>query len=94
VPLLVVGTARPELLARRPGWSGGKPNALTLSLAPLSEEDTARLIGSLLGRAVLEAEPHWYGSRHSGCDLRRSARIRFDGVARRTCARLCTLTVT
>ena len=55
VPLLVVGTARPELLARRPGWGGGKPNALTLSLAPLSDDDTARLIGSLLGRAVLEA---------------------------------------
>jgi class 3 adenylate cyclase/tetratricopeptide (TPR) repeat protein len=56
VPLLVVGTARPELLARRPDWGGGKPNALTLSLAPLSEQDTARLIGSLLGRPVLEAD--------------------------------------
>jgi class 3 adenylate cyclase len=55
VPLLVVGTARPELLVRRPGWGGGKPNALTLSLAPLSDDDTARLIGSLLGRPVLEA---------------------------------------
>lgn len=55
VPLLVVGTARPELLARRPGWGGGKPNALTLSLAPLSGDDTARLIGLLAGRAVLEA---------------------------------------
>jgi predicted ATPase len=55
VPLLIVGTARPELLARRPGWGGGKPNALTLSLPALSDDDTARLIGSLLGRAVLEA---------------------------------------
>jgi predicted ATPase/class 3 adenylate cyclase len=55
VPLLVVGTARPELLARRPGWAGGKPNALTLSLAPLSDQETARLIGSLAGRPVLEA---------------------------------------
>ena len=55
VPLLVVGTARPELLARLPGWGGGKPNALTLSLAPLSDQDTARLIGSLLGSPVLEA---------------------------------------
>jgi class 3 adenylate cyclase/tetratricopeptide (TPR) repeat protein len=55
VPLLVVGSARPELLERRPGWGGGKPNALTLSLAPLSDADTARLIGSVLGRAVLEA---------------------------------------
>jgi class 3 adenylate cyclase/tetratricopeptide (TPR) repeat protein len=55
VPLLVVATARPELLARRPGWGGGKPNAVTLSLAPLSDGDTARLIGLLLSRAVLEA---------------------------------------
>ncbi len=55
VPLLMVGTARPELLARRPGWGGGKPNALTMSLAPLSDEDTARLIGLLSGRAVIEA---------------------------------------
>jgi class 3 adenylate cyclase len=55
VPLLVVGAARPELLERRPGWGGGKPDALTLSLAPLSDTDTARLIGSLLGRPVLEA---------------------------------------
>jgi predicted ATPase len=50
VPLLVVGSARPELLERRPGWGGGKPNALTLSLAPLSDTDTARLIGSVLRR--------------------------------------------
>ncbi|HEX7267759.1 MAG TPA: AAA family ATPase, partial [Streptosporangiaceae bacterium] len=55
VPLLVVGTARPELLARRPGWGGGKPNALTLSLPALSDDDTARLIGSLVGRSLLEA---------------------------------------
>jgi predicted ATPase/class 3 adenylate cyclase len=55
VPLLVAGAARPELLERRPGWGGGKPNAVTLSLAPLSDDDTARLIGLLLGRPVLEA---------------------------------------
>jgi class 3 adenylate cyclase/tetratricopeptide (TPR) repeat protein len=55
VPLLVVGAARPELLERRPGWGGGKPNALTLSLTPLSDTETARLIGSVLGRALLEA---------------------------------------
>jgi tetratricopeptide (TPR) repeat protein len=54
VPLLVVGTARPELLARRPGWGGGKPNAVTLSLAPLSDDDTAWLIGLLLGHPVLD----------------------------------------
>jgi class 3 adenylate cyclase/tetratricopeptide (TPR) repeat protein len=56
VRLLVVCTARPELLERRPGWGGGKTNALTISLSPLSDEDTARLIGALIQRAVLPAE--------------------------------------
>ncbi len=55
VPLLVVGTARPELLTRRPDWGGGKPNALTVSLSPLSDEETTRLLHDLLG-AVLPAE--------------------------------------
>jgi class 3 adenylate cyclase/tetratricopeptide (TPR) repeat protein len=56
VSLLVVCTARPELLARRPGWGGGKPNATTLSLSPLSQEETARLIAHLLDRSVLPAD--------------------------------------
>jgi predicted ATPase/class 3 adenylate cyclase len=56
VPLLVVATARPELLDRRPGWGGGKRNASTLSLAPLADDDTARLISGLLDRNVLPAE--------------------------------------
>ena len=55
VPMLVVCTARPELLVRRPDWGGGKPNALTVSLSALSDEDTARLLGELLG-AVLPVE--------------------------------------
>jgi class 3 adenylate cyclase/tetratricopeptide (TPR) repeat protein len=56
VPLLVVASARPELLERRPGWGGGKRNALTISLSALSDEDTARLFADLLERAVLPAE--------------------------------------
>jgi class 3 adenylate cyclase/tetratricopeptide (TPR) repeat protein len=58
VPMLVICTARPELLARRAGWGGGKPNAVTLSLSPLSGEETARLLSHLLERAVLPAEVH------------------------------------
>jgi DNA-binding SARP family transcriptional activator len=53
VPLLVVATARPELLERRPGWAGGKPNALTTSLPPLSETDTTRLVAALLEQTVV-----------------------------------------
>ena len=56
VALLVVCTARPELLERRSGWGGGKPNSLTLSISPLSDDDTARLLAGLLERAVLPAE--------------------------------------
>jgi DNA-binding SARP family transcriptional activator/tetratricopeptide (TPR) repeat protein len=58
VPLLVVATARPELLERRPGWAGGKPNALTISLPPLSESDTRRLVAELLEGPVGPAEVH------------------------------------
>ena len=56
VPLLAVATARPELLERRPGWGGGKLNATTLALPPLSEDQTALLIAQLLERSVLPAE--------------------------------------
>ena len=56
VSLLVVCLARPELLERRPGWGGGKLNALTFALSPLGDDDSARLISSLLDRTVLPAE--------------------------------------
>src|SRR5204862_2770082 len=56
VRLLVVATARPELLDRRPSWAGGKVNALTISLAPLTQTDSARLIAALLERPVLRQE--------------------------------------
>ncbi|HET8969369.1 MAG TPA: AAA family ATPase, partial [Gaiellaceae bacterium] len=56
VPILVVATARPELLERRSGWGGGKPNAVTLSLSPLSDEQTADLVHALLDSPVLDAD--------------------------------------
>ena len=56
VPLLILCSARPELLVRRPDWGGGKANAVTLSLSALSDEDTARLIAEHLSQAVLPAE--------------------------------------
>jgi class 3 adenylate cyclase/tetratricopeptide (TPR) repeat protein len=56
VPMLVLATARPELLDRRPGWGGGKLNSSTILLSPLSDEETARLVHALLGRSVLAAD--------------------------------------
>jgi class 3 adenylate cyclase/tetratricopeptide (TPR) repeat protein len=58
VPLLVLATARPELLERRPSWGGGKPNATTLSLPPLAEDETAQLVHALLESPVLPAATH------------------------------------
>ncbi|MBA3427444.1 MAG: guanylate cyclase, partial [Actinobacteria bacterium] len=56
VPILVVCTARPELLDRRSGWGGGKRASATVSLSPLSDNDTARLVHELLSQSVLPAE--------------------------------------
>jgi class 3 adenylate cyclase/tetratricopeptide (TPR) repeat protein len=56
VSILLVCTARPELYERRPGWGAGLANATSIRLAPLSNDETARLIAGLLDRAVLPAE--------------------------------------
>ncbi|MGZ6589439.1 MAG: BTAD domain-containing putative transcriptional regulator, partial [Solirubrobacteraceae bacterium] len=56
VPLLVLATARPELLERRPQWAGGKANAATLSLSPLPDQETVRLLNALLERSVRPTE--------------------------------------
>lgn len=56
VPMLLLCSARPELYERVPGWGGGKRNSTTISLSPLSAEDSARLVAALLDRAVLPAD--------------------------------------
>jgi len=55
VPLLLVCTARPELWEQRSSWGGAKPNALTISLEPLSENETRELIGGLADPSLLDA---------------------------------------
>jgi len=56
VPMLLVATARPELYERAPTWAASARNSTRVNLSPLSEADTARLIGNLLEQAVLPAE--------------------------------------
>jgi class 3 adenylate cyclase/tetratricopeptide (TPR) repeat protein len=55
-PILVVCTARPELLDTRPAWGGGKLNATTILLEPLDAKASAELIANLLGGAGLSGE--------------------------------------
>jgi predicted ATPase len=47
--LLLLATARPELLDRRPSWGGGRRNAAQLLLEPLSLEEAAHMLEELLG---------------------------------------------
>jgi class 3 adenylate cyclase/tetratricopeptide (TPR) repeat protein len=55
LPLLLVATARPELLERHPGWGGRDGNAGTIRLGSLTDAQTARLVAALVGRSVLPA---------------------------------------
>ena len=56
VPLLLISTARPELLDRRPAWAGGIRNGITVSLGSLSNDETEQLVNELLPDAALTAE--------------------------------------
>lgn len=68
VPLLVVATARPELLHRRPSWGCGKRDVTTLTVGPLSRDETWRLLETLLARhglcqRIADGVPHLDESR-------------------------------
>jgi DNA-binding SARP family transcriptional activator len=52
-PILLLCLARPELHDVRPSWGGGKLNATTILLEPLSDGECAELIERLVGRAEL-----------------------------------------
>ena len=56
VPLLLLGTARPELYERHPDYATRLRNATPITLAPLSHEETARLVSALLETTVIPAE--------------------------------------
>jgi class 3 adenylate cyclase/tetratricopeptide (TPR) repeat protein len=56
VPLIVVCTARPELYETHAAWGTGLRNHTAISLSPLSDTDTAKLVAALLEQTVLPAE--------------------------------------
>jgi class 3 adenylate cyclase len=76
LPLLMIALTRPELLDRRPGWGGGRRNYVSISLEPLNDRDSARLVEELLEgrspelveRVVQRAE----GNPFFACELVRS----------------------
>jgi class 3 adenylate cyclase len=56
VPLMVVGTTRPEFYEQHADFGNGLRNATPITLAPLSSEETARLVLALLDASVIPAE--------------------------------------
>jgi class 3 adenylate cyclase len=52
-PILLLAIARPELLDLVPHWGGGKLNATTILLEPLSGEQSVKLVTNLVGDAEL-----------------------------------------
>jgi DNA-binding SARP family transcriptional activator len=55
-PILLLCIARPELLDIRPGWAGGKLNATSVLLEPLSDEECTQLVANLVGETRLAEE--------------------------------------
>jgi DNA-binding SARP family transcriptional activator/class 3 adenylate cyclase len=55
LPLLVIVTARPDLLDRRPAWGGGKARAIITTLDPLSDDDATRLLALSCARSGTSA---------------------------------------
>ena len=56
VPILLICLARPELLDVRPGWGGGKVNATSILLEPLSRPESDELIRNLASVALAELD--------------------------------------
>src|SRR5262249_38705372 len=54
-PLLLACMARPELLDIRPSWGGGKLNATSINLEPLSASETGTLVANLLAIEAVDA---------------------------------------
>ncbi|MFG2044474.1 BTAD domain-containing putative transcriptional regulator [Dactylosporangium sp. NPDC048998] len=57
LPVLLITTARPELLVRRPQWSGGKRNATMITLEPLSGDAIRELLKGLALRHGMCGRP-------------------------------------
>jgi class 3 adenylate cyclase len=56
-PLLILCTARPELVHARPGWGAHSGTFSTVSVGPLPERDADRLTRMLLGAGRVSQEP-------------------------------------
>jgi class 3 adenylate cyclase/tetratricopeptide (TPR) repeat protein len=55
-PILLICMARPDLIDARPAWGRDDQNRVSLSLEPLTDDESGRLVENLLGAAPLAAD--------------------------------------
>ncbi len=68
-PITVVALARPELFDSRPAWGGGKRNATSIYLEPLSREESAAMLDDLLAGGLTPALMDTIAERSEGNPL-------------------------
>ncbi|AVT33753.1 adenylate/guanylate cyclase domain-containing protein [Plantactinospora sp. BC1] len=56
VPLLLLCTARPELVNREPSWAGTITGSMTVTLPPLRDTGIASLYGHIFGQAAFSTD--------------------------------------
>lgn len=86
-PIIVIATARAELFETRPTWGGGKRNAASISLDPLSETEGEAMLDDLLPGEIASELRHTIVERSEGNPLYVEEIVRKlidDGVLRAT----------
>ncbi len=53
-PIVIVCSSRPELREERPEWLADKDNASSITLQPLTDEESSTVVNNLLGTAALD----------------------------------------
>jgi class 3 adenylate cyclase/tetratricopeptide (TPR) repeat protein len=86
-PILVATLARPELFDTRPTWGGGKRNAASISLEPLSPDESSAMLDDLLAGGLTAELRRTIAARSEGNPLYVEEIVRKlidDGVLRAT----------
>ncbi|HET7235777.1 MAG TPA: AAA family ATPase [Actinomycetota bacterium] len=86
-PIMLLATARPELFETRPTWGGGKRNAASIYLDPLSEAEGEEMLDDLLPGRITPELKHTIVERSEGNPLYVEEIVRKlidDGVIRAT----------
>ncbi|MGH2399935.1 MAG: hypothetical protein ACRDF6_08820, partial [bacterium] len=83
VPVFIVCLARPELLERRPSWSGGRRNATNLDLEPLRQDEAEQLVAALGSKGLTPAAVTMIAQRAGGNPLfvEELVRMMMEGTA-------------